>query len=256
MADTARAEREKQAYDEDGVWDHAHGWHMRFEHVFHTPNTRRLEKQFEDTVSSEGAGRRLLEIGCGPGVTAESLVRAGAGYVFGVDISEKFLAEAKLKEIPGRMEFAVKDIQKPMEGRFDVIFGRGILHHVDYREVLRRLYDDNLNPGGTMHFLEPLGANILIKIYYRVAPKAHTPDERPFFPPDLRWLRGAFPGFRITPINYLSFPLGVASSLVFPRPDNALTRAADRADTWIAGNLPFMVPRFRAAIFSFTKPVR
>lgn len=248
-----RAERERRAYDEDGVWDEAHKWHMRFEHVFHTPNTVQVDREFEEGYSRAGAGKRCLEIGCSSGVTASKLIADGAGYVFGVDISEKFLAEAKAKEIAGKMEFAVADIQKPLEGKFDVIFGRGILHHVDYKSVLTRLYRDNLNPGGSMHFVEPLGGNPLLRLYYIVAPKAHTPDERPFFRSDLRWLKANFPGFRIVPINFLSLPLGILSSFLFRKPDNALTRFGDRADRWISEKIPFLVPDFRAAVFIFRK---
>lgn len=248
-----RAERERRAYDEDGIWDEAHRWHMRFKHVFHTPNTVRVEGLFDEKVRTSGIGKRCLEIGCSSGVTASKLIEDGAAYVFGVDISEKFLMEAKRKEIKGRMEFAVADIQKPLEGRFDVIFGRGILHHVDYRKTLVRLHRDNLNPGGSMYFVEPLGSNLLMRLYYIIAPRAHTPDERPFFRNDLRWLRENFPGFRLIPMNYASLPLGIVSSFLFRRPDNPLTRLGDRIDTWIAGRIPFLVPNFRAAVFAFTK---
>ncbi len=250
---TERAERERRAYDEDGIWDVAHKWHMRFEHVFHTPNSNRIEKQFVEAVKFQGSGKRYLEIGCSSGVTASELIADGAGYVFGVDISEKFLLEAKAKEIPGKMEFALMDIQKPLEGKFDVIFGRGILHHVDYRSVLLRLFRDNLNDGGCMHFIEPLGANLLMRMYYIAVPKAHTPDERPFFRKDLRWLKEHIPGFEIIPINYLSLPLGILSSFLCRKPDNFLTRFGDRLDSWIAGNIGFLVPNFRAAVFTFRK---
>ncbi|NJL52516.1 MAG: hypothetical protein HC930_10405 [Hydrococcus sp. SU_1_0] len=58
-----------------------------------------------------------------------------------------------------------------------MIFGRAILHHLDYQEVLGRLYRDNLNPGGVMIFMEPLGSNLLLRLYWQLAKEAHTPDE-------------------------------------------------------------------------------
>jgi 2-polyprenyl-3-methyl-5-hydroxy-6-metoxy-1,4-benzoquinol methylase len=36
---------------------------------------------------------------------------------------------------------------------YDLIIGRAVLHHVDYQQVLRQLYDNNLNPGGKMFFI-------------------------------------------------------------------------------------------------------
>jgi SAM-dependent methyltransferase len=249
----SRSDREKKAYDEDGIWDHSHRWHMRFAHVFETPNTARMETVFEKLVDDRSRGKRVLEIGSGPGVTAEKIISGGAAYLLGVDVSEKFVALSKEREKPGVMEFKVHDVHAPLEGRFDLVFGRAILHHVDFEKVLKRLYQENLNPGGSMVFVEPLGRNLLLKAYYRLVPKAHTPDERPFFPKDLRWLEKNLPGFRVLPINYLSLPAGIISSLFFPNPDNFLTRAADQADRWIAKNLRFMIPRFRSAIFLFEK---
>ena len=104
-----------------------------------------------------------------------------------------------------------------------------------------------------MVFMEPLGSNLLIRLFHAVARSAHTPDERPFFRGDLRWLRSSFPRLEVLPVNYLSFPLGLLSSLVFRSGDNAMTRLGDRADRWIAGNVPPLVPQFRQAIFVIRK---
>jgi len=226
---------------------------MRFKHIFLTPNTLLNESRFEDLIRTKSLGKRVLEIGCGPGVTASNLINQGAGYVFGMDISEKFLGEAKKKEIPGRMEFAVGDIHKPLRGKYDVIIGRAILHHIDYQPVLTRLFTENLNPGGSMFFMEPLGENFLMRLYFKIAPKAHTPDERPFFKRDLRWLKKTFPNFKLVPINYLSLPLGILSSLLISSPNNFLTRFGNLADTWVGEKFKFLSPRFRSAIFIIEK---
>jgi hypothetical protein len=119
--------------------------------------------------------------------------------------------------------------------------------------VLRRLHQDNLAPGGSMIFMEPLGSNLLIRAYSAFARGAHTPDERSFGAGDLRWLRESFPGVEILPVNYLSFPAAVASSLVFRRADNLLLRACDRADTWLARRAAFLAPRFRQAVIVIGK---
>lgn len=249
-----RADREKAAYDEGRVFETSHGWHLRFRHVFECPNTLRHERVFECRVREAVAGRRVLELGCGDGAQAERLLAAGAGYVQGVDVSERFLAEARRREIPGRLEFAAADAARSIPGRFDVVFGRAILHHLDWRAVLARLDAENLNPGGRMLFMEPL-ASLPIRLYYVVAAGAHTPDERPFSGGDLRWLQSQFPGAEVLPINLVSFPAGIVSSLLLARADNLLTRWADRMDERLARGAPWLRGQFRQAIFVIPKRI-
>jgi 2-polyprenyl-3-methyl-5-hydroxy-6-metoxy-1,4-benzoquinol methylase len=248
-----RAEREKLAYDEHHVFERSHGWHARFPHVFECPNTLRHERLFRERVRAGVAGRRVLDVGCGDGAGSSALLELGACYVRGIDVSEKFIEQARSHALPGRLEFENRDAALPLSGRFDVILGRAILHHLDWRPVLRRLHEENLAPGGFMLFMEPLGANLLIRAYHALARGAHTPDERSFEADDLRWLRENFPAVEILPVNYLSFPAAIASSLVFRRADNLLLRACDRADTWLARRAAFLAPRFRQAVIVIGK---
>jgi SAM-dependent methyltransferase len=248
VAFVERADRERQAYDERGVFEASAGWHARFRHVFESPNTTAHERILARLLTDEIAGKRVLELGCGDGEHAERLLLAGAGYALGLDVSEKFIARAKKRELPGRLEFRLGDVMRPIEGSFDLIFGRAILHHLDYRPLLVRLREQNLRPGGRMVFMEPLGASLLIRLFWMLAPGAHTADERAFVGADLRWLRESFVPLEILPINYLSFPAGLLSSLLFRRPDNALMRLCDVADRWIAAHVRWLIPHFRQAI--------
>lgn len=250
---STRAEREKAAYDEQGIFEHSHGWHARFRHVFECPNTARHERLFQDRVRAGVGGRRVLDIGCGDGASSEALLAMGAAYVRGIDISEKFIAKAHARAQPGRLEFENRDATQPLTGEFDVIFGRAILHHLDWRVVLRRLHRESLAPGGLMIFMEPLGSNLLIRAFHALAKGAHTPDEKSFDAQDLRWLRGSFPGVEILPVNYLSFPAALVSSLILSSADNALLRACDGADRWLARHAAFLAARFRQAIIVIGK---
>jgi SAM-dependent methyltransferase len=246
---SSRAEREKAAYDEQGVFERSHGWHVRFRHVFECPNTVRNEARLEERLRRGVAGGRALDIGCGDGASSEALLALGAAYVLGIDVSETFIAKARAREVPGRLEFVNGDVGAPVDGAFDVIFGRAILHHLDYRAVLERLHERNLRPGGSMIFMEPLGSNLLIRAFGAVARGAHTPDERSFDRRDLGWFRERFPRLEILPVNYLSFPAAIVSSYVFRRADNPVLRLCDRADDWLARHVRGLVPRFRQAIF-------
>jgi SAM-dependent methyltransferase len=248
------AERECRAYQDWDLWDRCHHAHLRFRHVFECPNSRRADRLFGDLLRAAVPGRRVLEVGCADGTRCQDALALGAAHVLGVDVSEHFLDDARRRAIADRLEFAFHDIARPLAGRFDVIFGSAILHHLDYRPVLVRLYEDNLAPGGVMLFREPLGANLLIRLWWRFGGGAHSPDERPFYPADLSWLRARFPFLRLYGVNYLSLPAGIVSSLVCRSPDNVVLRWCDRADHWMGSHWRWLVPRFRYSVMTIEKP--
>ena len=248
-----RAERERLAYDEGEVWETNHRWHLRFPHVFESPNSIRHERLFEDLLRQRAPSARVLELGCGDGENARKIASLGAAFVRGVDVSEKFVRRAKQHEVPGRLEFAVSDATQPFPDKFDVIVGRSILHHIEYRSVVRRLYDENLSPGGLMVFMEPLGSNPLIRLYTYLIPRAHTSDERSFSAEDLQWFREQFPRFELYPFNLFTLYLGIISSKLLSKPDNTLMRAADTVDCWLAGRTSVLDAHFRQGIFVLRK---
>jgi SAM-dependent methyltransferase len=253
-ADT-RSERDRIAYEEDRVFEEHHRWHARVSHVLDGPNTQRGERRWETLLREAARGGRVLDVGCGRGASSKQALDYGADYVLGVDIAESELEEARSLEIPGKLEFRRHDLFEPLDGTFDLIFGRAILHHIDYQTVVRRLYDDNLAAGGAMVFMEPLGANLLTRGFHRFARAAHTPDERPMMPAELEWFRDEFPESQLIPINYLSYPVGIASSLVLKDPGNALMRFADRVDQALEKR-PGLKHRFRQGIIVLRKPGR
>ena len=249
----SRAEREKTTYDKDDISVHLVKWHGKFKHVFECPNTIRSHILFNNTLTSNIRGKKVLDIGCGAGALSQKLSSLGASYVHGIDISEKHISMAKQIEVKGQLDFSNTDIMKPVEGSYDAICGIAILHHVDYREVLDRIYHTNLNPGGFMLFMEPLGSNPLIKLYHVFSKSAHTPDEKPFYRKDLKWMRESFRNIEVIPINYFSFILGIVSSFIFARTDNIMMRLCDKIDCWIAKNIKFIIPYFRYGIFIIKK---
>jgi SAM-dependent methyltransferase len=253
VAQPHRSERERAAADEGSVWEVSHRWHTRGAHVFACPNTLRHEALFDELAARFAKGGRVLDLGCGQGASSQRLLSFGADHVLGIDISELLLAQAFPRAIPGRLEFRKGDVSEPLEGEFDLIFGRAILHHLAYPPILRRLYEVNLRPGGALLFMEPLGANLLSFLFRVLVPAAHTPDERPFTLRDLRWFRATFPAVDIYPYNYLSYPVGLISSLVARSPDHAPLRLCDRIDTWLARHVRPLESRFRQAIFLVRK---
>ena len=248
-----RAERERLAYDEGDVDEINELWHGRFPHVFSCPNTMRHEHHLEDVLRRAVQGGSAVDVGCGRGQFSRRLVSWGARYVLGVDVSETSIAEARRNEIPGTLEFAVADASK-LDGRYDVVCGRSVLHHIDYRPFLEEVYSDVLAPGGTLAFMEPLGGNPLIQAYWRLASGAHTDDERAFTGDDLAWLRSSFPSVELRPFNLVSFPAALVTSTLGGDADNAVLRLCDRIDWSIARRPRGPASWFRQTLVILRKP--
>lgn len=243
-----RSLREQKAYDEGNVFETSKGWQLRFLHVFRCPNAVRQEADLDALLHRYIPGANVLEIGCGDGQLAAGLLALEPKRVLGIDISKRFIEKAQTRAVPDRLEFRVDDVSSDIDGKFDVIFGRSILHHLDYQGVLTRLKEHNLNPDGVMIFTEPLGENLLSRLYHFFVPASQTDDERPFMRRDLNWLKSEL-ATEIKPYSYLSYPAGIVSSLLLENADNPLTKLSDRMDVWLSRRAPFLAHRFRSAIF-------
>lgn len=248
-----RAASEIEAYAEGDFMAERAKHKSKLRHYYNTPNNLRLQRVFEELVEANLGNSAVLEIGCGTGWNCKRVLDHGAAEVHGIDIAESMLNQALETFDDPRLTFSLTDIHEPLDGNYDLIIGRAVLHHVDYQRVLRQLYDNNLNPGGKMFFVEPMAEGLLTKLYWKVSPHLHTPDERPFYARDIRWLEQAFPGFGLIPFGYLSFPVGIVSAFVMPQPDNIFTRLADNIDQRLA-RFRWLAPRFHTGIFCIQKP--
>ncbi len=103
-------------------------------------------------------GKRVLDVGCGGGILAETLAAEGA-TVTGIDPSEKSLAAAR--EHARRSSFAIdyrhgtaEDLGgAALEGTFDLVFAVDVLEHVDDLERTVSGLARVLAPGGGLGFL-------------------------------------------------------------------------------------------------------
>ncbi len=149
----------------------------------------------------EVRGKSILDYGCGHGMAAVVLARAGA-RVSAFDLSPGYIAEAgERAAVNGvAIDFRVADAEQLpyADGSFDAVWGNAILHHLDLNragaELLRVL-----KPGGVAIFCEPWGGNPLLSFARRRLPypgKERTPDERPLVRGDLVPLRSHFPKLR------------------------------------------------------------
>jgi SAM-dependent methyltransferase len=248
----ARIAREIRAVDDEDVMERSHRWKALVPQVVNGPNTRLGQDRFQSLMRECVEGGRVLEIGCGDGELSAELHAMGAHSVYGVDISPRYIerARARCAGLDG-VRFGLHAAEAPIEGRFDAIVGRAILHHLDLRAVLVKLFQTNLLPGGRMVFLEPMSHPLTVA-FYRLVRSAHTPDEWPLTPADVAWLRSRLAA-RVIPINFFSFPVGVVSSLGPLPAGNPLTRLADRLDRRLERR-PRLIGRAREGIVVIDRP--
>lgn len=99
-----------------------------------------------------GSGRRILDLGCGPGLYANPLAERGA-IVRGLDLSEVAVAEARRRSTSSRASFEVGDYlhdELPAHDLALLIYGDyGALSPVDRRRLLERVAE-RIAPDGRL----------------------------------------------------------------------------------------------------------
>lgn len=110
-------------------------------------------------VSQIGSGKRMLEIGCGTGETAAYIASQTDAEIVAIDLSPVFVAEARNRHQAGNLRFEEFDLLSGVEppfGRFDLVYGNGILHHLVklLPQVLSSLHN-MIKPEGRLAFIEP-----------------------------------------------------------------------------------------------------
>ena len=170
------------------------GFNQVFAPVGSTPlRMRRRGDWFVAEIERLGA-RRVLEIGSGTGETAAYLAAHSEAEIVAVDLSPTFVAEARARYAAPNLRYEIFDLlgEAPLAfGRFDLVCGNGILHHLVRRlaEVLRALHHVT-EPSGGLAFIEPNFLNPYCafifgtKLGRRFAKL--EPDEMAFTPSELR----------------------------------------------------------------------
>jgi 2-polyprenyl-6-hydroxyphenyl methylase / 3-demethylubiquinone-9 3-methyltransferase len=102
------------------------------------------------------AGKKVLDIGCGGGILAESMARKGAD-VTGIDLSEKALKVADLHSLESgvamRYEMiAAEDLAAREPGTYDVVTCMEMLEHVPDPAAIVKACATLVKPGGRVFF--------------------------------------------------------------------------------------------------------
>jgi 2-polyprenyl-6-hydroxyphenyl methylase/3-demethylubiquinone-9 3-methyltransferase len=102
------------------------------------------------------AGRKVLDIGCGGGILAESMARKGA-TVTGIDLSEKALKVADLHSLESGAQVAyelisAEDIAAREPGTYDIVTCMEMLEHVPNPSAIVSACAELVKPGGKVFF--------------------------------------------------------------------------------------------------------
>lgn len=103
------------------------------------------------------AGRRVVDIGCGGGILAESMARKGAD-VTGIDLSAKALRVASLHALEAHVdnvayrEISAEALAEEMPASFDVVTCMEMLEHVPDPASVVRACARLVKPGGWIFF--------------------------------------------------------------------------------------------------------
>jgi ubiquinone/menaquinone biosynthesis C-methylase UbiE len=228
-----RVAREQHSYDEDSVLEESVKLHDRFRHVFHCPNTRFCEQFMQDRIDELVPDRTVLDYGCGNGWNSVRLLGLRPKKLVGIDISQNAIEEA-VKRAGDNAEFRVMDAHKLEfpDNKFDLVVGRGILHHLEFRIAMQEV-KRVLRKGGYALFAEPLLDNPLRKVYQCMTPWAHTHDELPLSRKQIRWADSLFEADEHVFCGFFSTATGMLTSLLPVSEDNLLLVIADKLDRYL-----------------------
>ena len=126
----------------------------------HEINPLRLD--WVHTLSGGIAGKKIVDIGCGGGILAESMAAKGAN-VTGVDLSEKALKVAKLHQLETGVQLeyrliAAEALAEEQPGAYDIVTCMEMLEHVPDPVSTLSACAKLVKPGGWV-FLSTLNRN-------------------------------------------------------------------------------------------------
>lgn len=102
------------------------------------------------------AGKKVLDVGCGGGILAESMAARGA-QVTGIDLGEKALKVAKLHLLESGQKvdyrlIAVEELAKEQPHQYDIVTCMEMLEHVPNPASVVRACAELVKPGGHVFF--------------------------------------------------------------------------------------------------------
>jgi ubiquinone/menaquinone biosynthesis C-methylase UbiE len=221
-----------------------------FSHTSHFYRLRREEILHKEIQYANG--RRVLEIGSHCWVRWIENSHVQPDVLDCINISEKELQKGRDAAQTSRVKprFSLMDANNLefADESFDMVFGSSILHHLDFVRALDEI-QRVLKPEGRILFVEPLDNNPVGKIVRALTPQARTQDEQPLRTKEIAEIEKRFKAAFFYQ-QFLSVPFGMASKVVFSRPDNALMKSIYKIDRLIDSNCPPLRNLYRSVIIA------
>ena len=178
----------------------------RFENIFYKA-IYNLNQDFLKYLEIKAKGSEILDYGCGIGSSAEKVIQFDPKKITAIDISEVSInkAKSKARELKIDVEYKVDNCEKTKfkDNTFDIVYGTGILHHLQIDKCLDEIHR-LLKNDGTLVFVEPLGTNPLINLYRKFTPNSRSEDEHPLMKRDFEYIENKFGATKIKYYGFLT----------------------------------------------------
>ena len=166
----------------------------RFENIFYKAILNAWD-DFYDYLRSNVKDLEVLDYGCGVGPVIDKVLNFQPKNLTGIDISETSIIKAKekFKNSSTKLEFFVDNCEKTKfsNEKFDLVYGLGILHHLEFSKCIEEICRI-LKNNGSFLFIEPLGTNPLINLYRKLTPGSRSKDEHPLNSEDFVFIKKKF----------------------------------------------------------------
>ncbi len=166
----------------------------RFENIFYKA-LYNISSDFFDYLKNNAKNAEILDYGCGIGSFVEEVAKYEPKKIVGIDISEISINKAieRTKELKINVDFTVDNCEKTKfaNNSFDIVYGSGILHHLEINKCLDEIHRI-LKSNGHLVFIEPLGTNPIINFYRMLTPKSRSKDEHPLINKDFEYVKSKF----------------------------------------------------------------
>ena len=107
-------------------------------------------------------------------------------------------AKERAKKIGIDVDYYVDNCEKTKfkNDSFDIVYGTGILHHLEFNKCLNEIHRI-LKSNGSLIFIEPLGTNPFINLYRKLTPNSRSKDEHPLINKDFEYIRNKFVDMKV-----------------------------------------------------------
>ncbi len=178
----------------------------RFENIFYK-SLYNINEDFFSHLKKNAYQSQILDFGCGAGIFIERTIKYKPKKIVGIDISEVSIDKAKKRanELGIDVDYYVDNCEKTQfeNNSFDIVYGTGILHHLEFNKCLDEIYRI-LKSNGSFLFIEPLGTNPFINLYRKLTPNSRSKDEHPLVYKDFEYIKNKFVEINIKYYGFLT----------------------------------------------------